>query len=64
MTTWYAQCANAGLKICADCRRNVDNNGGIPSDRYQTMVGATTSQRCPHWLAIPVQVKKGREAHG
>lgn len=64
MTTHFAQCLNAGLRICTDCRRNVDNNGGIASTRFQKMVGATTTNRCAHWMAIPVQAKQGREANG
>lgn len=51
--TSYAQCTNAGLRICADCRRNVDNNTPEERSVHQVYVGATTTDRCAHWLAMP-----------
>ena len=55
----YAQCFNAGLRCCGDCRRNVDNNPPATRTEYQVFVAASTSDRCAHWLAIPV--RKGAE---
>lgn len=52
--TAYAQCLNAGLRICTDCARNVDNNEGQPKAQHQPMVGATTSSRCANWKALTV----------
>lgn len=60
--TSYAQCLNAGLKICMDCRRNVDNNTAIPGNYHQAMVGATSTNRCAHWLALPVVPRQPAEA--
>lgn len=52
MTT-YAQCENAGLRICTDCARNVDNNPGARSP-HQVMVGDTTSSRCANWKPLTI----------
>lgn len=51
--TPYAQCLNAGLRICTDCARNVENNPPGTS-QHQPMVGATTSDRCANWKALTV----------
>jgi hypothetical protein len=49
--TLHAQCHGAGLRICTNCLRWVENNPA--RSPYQTMVGPTTSARCANWKAIP-----------
>lgn len=49
--TLHAQCNGAGLRICANCLRWVDNN--TTRSPFQTMVAATTGARCANWKAIP-----------
>ena len=59
----HAQCFNAGLRICRDCRRNVDNNPPESRTAHQVYVGATTTDHCAHWLAIPPAPRVAAEPH-
>lgn len=52
--TAYAQYLNAGLRICTDCARNVDNNTFRAPTPYQVMVAPTTSSRCANWKPLTV----------
>ena len=49
----HAQCFNAGLRICRDCRRNVDNNPVEYPER--TIKPAADPPRCADWKAIPMR---------
>jgi len=50
VVTTYAQCNGEGLRICASCRRYVENNP--PADKWQPHLKPTTSgERCGDWLA-------------
>ena len=53
----YAQCMNAGMRFCADCRRNVDNNPPESRTAHQAYVTPTNTQRCAHWLSMPARHK-------
>lgn len=45
-------CDGLGMRACATCARNVDNNEGIVPDR--TIRPAANPPRCMDWCAMPI----------
>lgn len=53
MSTLYAICEGAGLRICDSCRRLAADNPKANANPYQACIPPTRSDRCPSWLARP-----------
>lgn len=47
----FSLCRGAGLAICAGCNRIVDRHPQAAANPRQPFVAASTSNRCPNWMA-------------
>lgn len=48
-----ALCEGAGLRICNSCHRDAERHPAAAANPHHPRVGATTTSRCPRWMAVP-----------
>lgn len=57
-------CAGAGLRICNSCYRDAERHPAAAASPHHPWVGATTTDRCPRWLAVPPQAQVSGQGGG